>query len=64
VLDLQCDALIENAPIYSLADYRFGLIVIPICLICATILTMFLKETHPERKLPAEYGGVIDTDVL
>lgn len=53
-----------NAPIYSLSDYRYGLMVIPICLACSGLLTCFLKETHPERTMPEEYGRVIDTDVL
>jgi len=53
-----------NLPHYTAEDYRFALILIPIMLAFSFILVFFMKESHPEHKLPKEYGPIIDTDVL
>lgn len=36
--------------LYTAADYRFALTIIPIGIVIAAILTFFLKETHAEAK--------------
>ncbi len=54
----------NNIPCYTAGDYKFALIIIPILLACSSILVFFMKETHPEYKLPKEYGSIIDTNVL
>ena len=59
----------SGIPAYTTEDYRFALLIIPICLASSAIVLWFMKETHPERKkserrVPQEYGSVIDTDVL
>lgn len=56
--------VIDNIPHYTAGDYQFALIVIPVLLGLSSILVLFMKETHPEYKLPKEYGSVIDIDVL
>jgi MFS family permease len=53
-----------NIPHYNASDYRFALITIPVFLAFSAILVFFMKETHPEHKLPKEYGAVIKTDVI
>lgn len=57
-------AIACNAPLYTVEDYRYGLIIIPVCLAISGIMTLFIKETHPERTETKNYGRVIDTDVL
>lgn len=42
-------SLVDGKPIYSLLDYRFALIVIPISLALAVIILKFVRETHPGR---------------
>lgn len=71
LIDLHWDGTMapSGIPDYSVEDYRFALMLIPICLACSAIALYFMKETHPERKktefrVPYQYGYVIDTDVL
>ncbi len=71
LIDYHWDGKMTNSgiPAYTTGDYRFALLIIPICLITSAIVLWFMKETHPERKkterkVPQEYGGIIDTDVL
>ena len=59
----------SGIPAYTVEDYRFALMTIPICLAMSAIVLWLMKETHPEYKkvqhcIPKEYGAVIDTDVL
>lgn len=59
----------SGIPAYTVEDYRFALMIIPICLAMSTIVLWFMKETHPEYRqtrhcVPKEYGSVIDTDIL
>lgn len=54
----------HDLPIYSEADYRFALSVIPIVLGVSLILLFFIKETHSERSVVRDYGTIIDTDIL
>ena len=56
--------MLNNIPYYSLEDYCFALIIIPALLALSGLLPIFVKETHPDHKMPREYGPVIDTDVL
>jgi sugar phosphate permease len=56
--------LVGNIPNYTAEDYRFALILIPCMLAFSFVLVFFMKETHPEHKLPNEYGPVIDRDIL
>ena len=63
------ETMSSGVPLYTEGDYRFALLIIPVCLAVSAIVLWFMKETHPERKkakhkIPSEYGGVIDTDVL
>lgn len=44
----------DNFPLYTLEDYRFALIVIPISLILSGILVVFMHESHPESKANAD----------
>lgn len=59
----------SGIPAYTMENYRFALMIIPICLAMSAIVLWFMKETHPEykkiqRRIPQEYGSIIDTDVL
>ncbi len=59
----------KGVPAYTDADYRYALVLIPICLVFSAVVLWFMKETHPERKktefrVPYQYGSVVDTDVL
>lgn len=56
--------IVDGIPQYSYQDYQFALIIIPIFLAISALLLIFVKETHPEHKIPEEYGPVIDKDVL
>jgi sugar phosphate permease len=38
--------LVDGVRVYSLADYKFALAVVPIGLLFSCILTLFIKETH------------------
>ena len=71
LIDFHWDGTMSSfgIPDYTDADYRFALMLIPICLGLSAIALYFMKETHPERKktefrVPYQYGSVIDTDVL
>ena len=57
-------AMRNGVPYYSVGDYQFALMVIPASLAMATVLSFFMRETHPDHALPKEYGPVIDTDLL
>lgn len=48
LLDIHWDHTMSasGAPVYSLADYRFALTVIPVGLLVALIIASFIKETH------------------
>ena len=40
---------------YTIADFRYALAIIPVCLILSTILALFIKESHPNsRQIIAE----------
>ncbi len=47
--------------LYSLADYKFGLITIPVSMVLAMIVIIFMRESHPERSIVKEYGAIPDT---
>lgn len=50
---------VEGMPAYSLADYRFALIVIPICAVVALVLSMFMLESHPESSDVEEFDPLL-----
>ena len=56
--------MINNIPHYTAGDYRFAFIIIPIFLALSCFIIFFMKETHPNHKIPKEYGPLIDTDIL
>lgn len=59
------DGAVEGTiPVYSLSDYKFGLIVIPISMVLSTIIIMFMRESHPESSIVKEYGTIPDSDVF
>lgn len=57
-------ALINGMASYSIGDYKFALIVIPISLFLAMIILVFMRESHPESSIVKEYGAIPDTDAL
>lgn len=56
--------VIDKIRYYSEADYRYALMVIPICLAVSGFLIFFMRESHPESSIVKEYGSLIDRDVL
>lgn len=52
--------MIGNSPVYSLGDYRFALIIIPMSAILAMIILIFLRESHPEANTIKDFGGIPD----
>ena len=56
--------MLNNIPYYTVEDYRFALVIIPVLLALAGVISIFMRETHPDHAIPKEYGPVIDTDVL
>lgn len=54
----------SGVPVYSIGDYRFGLIVIPISMVISALILIFMRESHPESSIVKEYGKIPDTDVL
>jgi len=56
--------MVNDIPYYSIEDYQFALIIIPIFLAISCIILFFIKETHPDHRIPKEYGPYIDTDIL
>ncbi|MBA2628799.1 MAG: MFS transporter, partial [Rickettsiaceae bacterium] len=57
-------SLLKNIPPYSGEDYRFALIIVPIFLLLSFIIIFFIKETHPDHKVPKEYEPFINTGIL
>lgn len=55
--------MVKGIPYYSSGDYRFALTIIPISLAISSIVVFFMKETHPDHKIPKEYGS-LDNNVL
>lgn len=56
--------ILNDVPFYSAEDYRFALIIIPVFLLISGFILLLMKETHPERKIPVEYGVNPDTDIF
>ncbi len=56
--------MMNDVPHYSAQDYQFALTIVPIFLVISGFVLIFMKETHPDHKLPKEYGPVFDTDVF
>lgn len=54
----------DGIPLYSADDYRFALMLLPICLIVSIVLLKFIKETHPKSGSTQKDQPSIDVDVL
>ena len=52
-ISLQGVEIDKMQQLYTAADYRFALTIIPIGIVIAVILTFFLKETHAEANITA-----------
>ena len=57
-------ALVGESPLYSIGDYRFALVIIPISLLLAGVILIFMRESHPESSIVKDYGAMPDTDAL
>ncbi len=55
---------IDNVPLYTPEDYRFALLIIPILLAASCVITIFMKETHPEKQINQERDLLMGDDVL
>ena len=65
LLDFKWDGKYENGiPLYTADDYRFALIILPICLIVSFFLMRFMKETHPKSGSTQKDQPSVDVDVL
>lgn len=43
-------SMIDGVPLYTLADYRFALSILPISMIASLVLIQFVRETHPASR--------------
>lgn len=49
-LDWIWDGVMNNGiPLYTIADYRFALLSIPVCLLISLLITPFIPETFPKK---------------
>lgn len=53
-----------DVPCYNGEDYRFALAIVPISLLISFIIVFFMKETHPDHKIPKEYGSFATNDII
>ncbi|HJK85382.1 MAG TPA: MFS transporter [Candidatus Megaira endosymbiont of Stentor roeselii] len=53
-----------DVPCYNGEDYRFALVIVPISLLISFIIVFFMKETHPDHKIPKEYGSFATNDIV
>lgn len=56
--------LVDGKIIYSIDDYKFALIIIPLATLLASFLILFFRESHPEARIVKGYGMIPDTDAL
>lgn len=65
LIDLNWDGQYnDGVPVYSVADYRFALMILPVCLIISLFLLKFMKETHPKSGSTQRDQPSVDVDVL
>ncbi len=51
LLDWIWDGVMNNGiPLYTVSDYRFALLTVPVCLILALVITPFIPETFPKEE--------------
>ena len=52
IIDLAWDGLVnaDGTPMYSIGDYQQAMVTIPICMVAAWIVKLFVKETFPATK--------------
>ncbi len=52
IIDLAWDGLVnaDGTPMYSIGDYQQAMVTIPICMVAAWIVMLFVKETFPATK--------------
>lgn len=56
MMDYHWDGTVFNdIPLYSIGDYRFALIVIPISALLALFILFFMRESHPESSTVKEF---------
>lgn len=51
IIDFAWDGLVnpDGTPMYSIGDYQQAMVTIPICMIAAWIVMLFIKETFPQQ---------------
>ncbi|MBW8310001.1 MAG: MFS transporter [Candidatus Paracaedibacteraceae bacterium] len=51
IIDLAWDGLVnpDGTPMYSIGDYQQAMVTIPICMIAAWVIMLFVKETFPSQ---------------
>lgn len=54
----------DGIPLYTAEDYRFGLCILPLCLVISIALLKFMQETHPKSGSTQKDQPSIDVDVL
>lgn len=53
-----------GTPLYTAADYRFSLMVVPIVLLVASGIAFFIRETHPARTHKKPHTQPTDPEVI
>ena len=65
LIDWHWDGTMFNGiPMYDASDYSFALLVIPIALIISFILTLFMKETHPDHQATKIHATPVGDDLF
>tara|TARA_A100000171_G_C2130653_1_gene146486 strand:- start:1797 stop:2678 length:882 start_codon:yes stop_codon:yes gene_type:complete len=65
LVDYSWSGQYENGiPDYSASDYRFALVLLPICVLFSLLIVKFIKETHPESGSTFREKPSVDVDVF
>lgn len=65
LIDWHWDGAMQNGiPLYDAGDYSFALLAMPVFLFLSFILTLFMKETHPDHQATKIHAPPIGDDVF
>lgn len=56
--------MLNGIPLYEASDYTFALLLLPISLLISFVLTLFMKETHPDHQAPKIHTAPVGDDVF
>jgi MFS family permease len=56
--------IVNGAPFYDEAAFRFALLCVPAGLFLGILLALRIKESHPEASIVQKYNHMIDTEAI